>query len=147
MKPKENIEKFVRVRKPHVTTSRQMDKRTLDDSFAAMEQTIRIKSADHKQSAPGIIFRNRMIKLTAAAAVIIVAIGLVAVFVHRGPGEQIDSSNGQSPTKMMSAMSLTMAYRRGGIEAVDEQCEKAIRMLGPKPAGLTVKQLLAKTNG
>ncbi len=146
MKPKENMEKFVRVRKPHVTTSRQMDKRTLDDSFAAMEQTVRAKSADHKPSAPGIIFRNRMIKL-AAAAVIIVAIGLIAVFVRRGPDIQISSSYGQSPTKMMSAMSLTMAYRRGGIEAVDEQCEKAIRMLGPKPAGLTVKQLLAKTNG
>ncbi len=147
MKPKENIEKFVRVRKPHVTTSRQMDKRTLDDSFAAMEQTIRAKSGDHKPSAAGIIIRSRMIKLTAAAAVIIVAIGLIAVFVHQGPDEQIGSSFGQSPTKMMSAISLTMAYRRGGIEAVDEQCEKAIRMLGPKPAGLTVKQLLTKTNG
>ncbi|MHC4111616.1 MAG: hypothetical protein ACYSUY_11105 [Planctomycetota bacterium] len=147
MKPKENIEKFVRVRKPHVTTSRQMDKRTLDDSLAAMEQTIRAKSADHKPSALGIIIRNRMIKLTAAAAVIIVAIGLIAVFIHRGPDEQIGSNFGQSPTKMMSAMSLTMAYRRGGIEAVDEQYEKAIRMLGPKPVGLTVKQLLTKTNG
>ena len=87
-----------------------------------------------------------MIKLT-AAAVIIVAIGLIAVFVHRDPGEQVGSSYGQSPTKMMSAISLTMAYRRGGIEAVDQECEKAIRMLGPKPAGLTVKQLLTKTNG
>jgi hypothetical protein len=147
MKPKENIEKFVRVRKPHVTTSRQMDKRTLDDSFAAMDHTIRAKSADHKPSAPGIIFRSRMIKLTAAAAVIIVAIGLIAVVVHRGPDEQIGSSFEESPTKMMSAISLTMAYRRGGIEAVDQECEKAIRMFGPKPAGLTVKQLLTKTNG
>ncbi len=147
MKPKENIEKFVRVGKPHVTTSRQMDKRTLDDSFAAMEQTIRTKSADHKPSTPGIILRSRMIKLTAAAAVIIAGIGLIAVFVHQGPDEQIGSSFRESPTKMMSAISLTMAYRRGGIEAVDEQYEKAIRMLGPKPVGLTVKQLLTKTNG
>ena len=147
MKPKENIEKFVRVRKPHVTTSRQMDKRTLDDSFAAMDQTIRAKSASHKPSAPRIIIRSRMIKLTAAAAVIIVGIGLLAIFVHQGPDEHIDSSYDQSPTKMMSAISLTMAYRRGGIDTLDEQCEKAIRMLGPRPLRLTLGQLLAENNG
>ena len=147
MRPKKSIEKFVRVRKPHVTTSRQMDKRTLNDSFEAMEQTIRTKSADHKPSAPGIIIRSRMIKLTAAAAVIIAAIGLFTFYVHQGPGEQPVPKVVKSPTKMMTAMSLTMAYRRGGIEAVDEQCEKAIRMLGPRPLRLTLGQLLAESNG
>jgi hypothetical protein len=48
---------------------------------------------------------------------------------------------------MMTAMSLTMAYRRGGIDALDEQCEKAIRMLGPRPLRLTLGQLLAENNG
>ena len=147
MRPKENIEKFVRVGKPRVTTSRQMDKRTLDDSFAAMEQTIRTKSADHKPSVHRIIILSRMIKLTAAAAVIIVGIGLLAIFVHQGPGEQPVLKVVKSPTKMMTAMSLTMAYRRGGIDAVDEQCEKAIRMLGPRPLRLTLGQLLAENNG
>ena len=146
MRPKENIEKFVRVRKPHMTTSRQMDKRTLDDSFAAMEQTIRIKSAEHKPSAPGIIILSRMIKLT-AAAVIIVGIGLLAIFVHQGPGERSAPKVVKSPTRMMTSMSLTMAYRRGGIDAVDEQCEKAIRLLGPRPLRLTLGQLLTENNG
>jgi hypothetical protein len=67
MKSKENMEKFVKVRKPHVKTSRQMDKRTLDDSFAAMDQTIRTKSAELKPSAPGTIIRSRVIKFAAAA--------------------------------------------------------------------------------
>ena len=147
MRKKEDIEKFVRVGKPHVTTSRQMDKRTLDDSFAVMEQTIRTKSADHKPSVHRIIILSRMIKLTAAAAVIIVGIGLLAIFVHQGPGEQPVLKVVKSPTKMMTAMSLTMAYRRGGIDAVDEQCEKAIRMLGPRPLRLTLGQLLAENNG
>jgi len=147
MRPKENVEKFVRVGKPRVTTSRQMDKRTLDDSFAAMEQTIRTKSTEHKPSAPGIIIRSRMIKLAAAAAVIIVALGLTAVLVHQGPGERSVPIVVKSPTKMMTAMSLTMAYRRGGIDAVDEQCEKAIRMLGPRPLRLTLGQLLKENNG
>jgi hypothetical protein len=145
MKSKENMEKFVKDRKPHVTTSRQMDKRTLDDSFAAMDQTIRTKSTELKPGTHRIIIRSRVIKLAAAAAVIIVATGLIAVLVHQGPGEQIGYD--PSPTKMTSAISLTMAYRRGGIDALDEQCEKAIRMLGPRPLRLTLGQLLAENNG
>jgi len=146
MKSKENMENFVKDRKPHVKTSRQMDRRTLDDSFAAMDRTIRTKSVELKPSAPGIVIRSRVIKLAAAAAVIIVATGLIALFVHQGPGEQHIPAV-KSPTKMTTAISLTMAYRRGGIDAVDEQCEKAIRMLGPRPLRLTLGQLLSENNG
>ncbi len=91
--------------------------------------------------------RRSPITKLAAAAVIIVVIGLIAVFVHRDPGEQPVPKVVNSPTKMMSVISLTMAYRRGGIEAVDEQCEKAIRMLGPRPLHLTIGQLFKDTNG
>ncbi len=146
MRKKEDIEKFVRVGKPRVTTSRQMDRRTLDDSFAAMDQTIRAKSADHKPSAHRTIIRSRMLKIAAAAAVIIIGISLLAALVHQGPGER-SVPIVESPTKMMTAMSLTMAYRLGGIDAVDEQCEKAIRMLGPRPLRLTLGQLLSENNG
>jgi len=147
MKSKENMEKFVKDRKPHVQTSRQMDRRTLDDSFAAMDQTMRTKSTVLKPGAHGLIIRSRVIRLAAAAAVVIVGISLLAILVHQGPDEQNGLSYDQSPTKMMSAISLTMAYRRGGIDALDEQCEKAIRMLGPRPLPLTLGQLLIENNG
>ncbi len=145
MRPKENIEKFVRVRKPNVTTSRQMDKRTLDDSFAAMEQTVRAKSADHKPSAAKIIILSRMIKLTAAAAVIIVSISLYIA--HQGPGEQnaticiIALEDLESPAEIMTMKSLTIAYRRGGIEGIENQCEKALNILGPQPASISLGDL------
>jgi hypothetical protein len=148
MRPKENIEKFVRVRKPHVTTSRQMDKRTLNDSFTAMEQTIRAKSADHKPSTARIVTLSRMMKLTAAAAVIIVGISLYIA--HQGPSEQTDttvSKATKSPAEMQATLSLSIAYRRGGIEAVDRQCQKAIEMLGPRPAEITIQQILTEFNG
>jgi len=41
MKPTENIEEYVKLEKPHVTTGDAMDERTLNDSFAAMDETIR----------------------------------------------------------------------------------------------------------
>ncbi len=143
MRPKENIEKFVRVRKPNVKTSRQTDKRTLDDSFAAMEQTIRAKSAGHKPSTARIVTLSRMIKLTAAAAVIIV--GISFFIAHQGPSEQGRTTRvlevAESPSEIMTMKSLTIAYRRGGIEGIENQCEKALKILGPQPASLSLGDL------
>ncbi len=143
MRPKENIEEFVKVRKPHVTTSRQMDKRTLNDSFAAMEQTILAKSADHKPSTARIIILNRMMKLAAAAALIIVAISLYIA--HQGPSEQGGITRvlevAESPSEIMTMKSLTIAYRRGGIEGIENQCEKALKILGPQPASISLGDL------
>ncbi len=149
MRPKENIEKFVRVRKPHVTTSRQMDKRTLNDSFAAMEQTIRAKPADHKPSAPRIVTLSRMMKLTAAAAAIIV--GISFYIARQGPSEQGITTKflevAESPSEIMTMKSLTIAYRRDGIEGIENQCEKALKILGPQPASLSLADLFNGSNG
>ena len=144
MKPIENMEKFVRHGKPHVTTSRRMDKRTLNDSFAAMEETLRAK----KLSAPRIILRSRATRLAAAAAVIIAAIGLFTI--QWGPPEQEPpqiTSVAKSPVEMLTARSLNIAYSRGGIEAVDNQSKKAFEMLGSQPAKVSIRELLAESNG
>jgi len=142
MRPKENIEEFVKVRKPHVTTSREMDKRTLDDSFAAMEQTILAKSADHKPSTPRIIILSRMIKLAAAAVIIV---GISFYIAHQGPSEQGITTKflevAESPSEIMTMKSLTIAYRRGGIEGIENQCEKALKILGPQPASISLGDL------
>jgi hypothetical protein len=143
MRPKENIEEFVKVRKPQVKTSRETDKRTLDDSFTAMEQTIRAKSADLRPSTPRIITLSRMMKLTAAAAVIIVAISFFNA--HQRPGKQGVTNKVlevvESPSEIMTMKSLTIAYRRGGIEGIENQCEKALKILGPQPASISLGDL------
>ena len=144
MKPTENIEKFVRRRKPHVKTGRPMDKRVLDDSFAAMDETLRA----NKPSPRRIIFRSRAARLAvAAAAVIGVAIGLFMA--NQGSREQRPQMVGavKSPAEMLTVMSLNIAYRRGGIEAVDEQSNKAFQMLGSKPAKASIQELLSELNG
>jgi hypothetical protein len=143
MKPIENIEKFVSSGKPDVTTGPQMDKRVLDDSFAAMDETIAAK----KPSAAGTLLRSRATRL-AAAAVIIVAISLFTL--QRDPREQEPpqiTDVAKSPAEMLSVMSLNMAYRRGGIEAVDEQSSKAFEMLGARSVSVSVQELLAESNG
>ncbi len=142
MKSTENIEEFVRLEKPHVTTGGSMDKRTLNDSFAAMDETIRA----NKPSAAGIILRSRAAKL-AAAAVIIVGIGLLMVYRNPPVQQPKTESVAKSPADMLTAMSLNIAWRRGGIEAVDDQSQEAFRMLGSKPAKASIQELLIELNG
>jgi hypothetical protein len=48
---------------------------------------------------------------------------------------------------MMTAMSLTIAYRKGGMEALEEQYDQAFKQLGPRPGSLSVDQVLTEFNG
>jgi hypothetical protein len=83
-----------------------------------------------------------MIKLTAAAAVIIVSISF---FAHQGPSEQKDITIvlevAESPAEIITMKSLTLAYRRGGIEGLENQCEKALKIMGPQPVSLSLEDL------
>ena len=94
------------------------------------------------------ILKSPITKL-AAAAVIIIAVGLFLV--HRGPGEQIKPTEvakaAKSPAEMMTLASFTFAYHRGGIEAVEEICDKAFKMVGPRPAKVSIQELLEEFNG
>jgi hypothetical protein len=141
MKPTENIEEFVRLEKPRVKTGSTMDKRTLNDSFAAMDETIRA----NKPNAAGMIFRSRLAKL-AAAAVIIVAVGLIMVYRNPSVPQQPQQtvSVAKSPIEMLTARSLMTAYRHGGIEAINSQCDKAFEMSGQRRDTLNVKELFAE---
>ncbi len=144
MKPEENIEELVKLEKPHVNTGGAMDKRTLNDSFAAMDETVRA----NKPNVAGIILRSRTAKL-ATAAVILVAVGLMMVYRNPPAPQQPPQtvSVAKSPAEMLTAMSLNIAWRRGGIEAVDEQSSKAFEMLGSQPAKASIQELLLELNG
>lgn len=95
------------------------------------------------------VFRYRKLGWVAAAAVII--IGIAIAVVHQKPTKQVNVpsvvSRVKTPAEMMSMLSLTMAYRRGGMEAVDEQCDKALKMLGSKATSISINELLNETNG
>jgi len=84
------------------------------------------------------------IAVPAVAAVIIVA---VSFFAYRRPSiheqhEPAISTTAVSPSEMLTAMSLTMAYQRGGIEAVDKQSREGYKLLGPRPKTPTLQQII-----
>lgn len=121
-----------------------------DRAIERVRQTLIDKGKVEESSSARIwraIIQSPITKL-AAAAVIIIAVGLFLV--HRGPSEQVKPTEvakaAKSPAEMMTMASLNIAYRQGGIEAVEEICDRAFKMVGPRPASLTVKQLLAEFN-
>ncbi len=93
------------------------------------------------------IVRYSPITKLAAAAAIIVVIGLLAVRIHRRPVEQNGQKTVESPIQMMTAISLERAFRRGGLEAVEEQSRKAFRPLELRPASLSFEHIIAEFNG
>lgn len=93
------------------------------------------------------VLKSRMAKF-AAAAVIIVGIGLFLAYL--GPGEQGQGNVRQaakSPAEMVTAMSFRMAYRRGGMEALEKQCDDAVRLLGPSHPSPSLADLAGDLNG
>ena len=74
MRLPENIERFIKNRKPNVATSADIDKRVLDDSFAAMEEAMQAKSVVNQPNILRIIIKSRITKLAVAASVFIAAI-------------------------------------------------------------------------
>lgn len=149
MKHFENIEKFVRCRKPNVKTGEHMNQQTLNDSFAAMDEAIE-SSSSRAQSGP---FRfavpKRAIALLAAAAVVFIGIGL---FLDRGdyPSEVPTPRHREaapSETRLISMISLRASYRQGGFEALDEQFRDTLNRLGPPLPNLSMRDVLDGGNG
>jgi hypothetical protein len=89
-------------------------------------------------------------QLVRIAAVIAVA-AIVIFFTSRRPEKRIESAiiakPPQSPAMMLSRLSLMLAYNRGGLDAVDEQCERAFKLLGHKTNKVSINELLNENNG
>ncbi len=94
-----------------------------------------------------VILKSPLTKV-AAAAVIILAVSFFST--HQDPGKQEQPNIVEvkkSPVEMMTAISLERAFRRGGIEAVEEQCKQAFKPIAPQPGSSSIKQILAEFNG
>ena len=146
MKNFDDIEKFVRLGKPVVKTDRQLDKQTLDDSYAVMEEII-TTSEDYKSGMLKFVVRNRTMKILAAVAAIIIVIGLI---LGRDKHKQQVPPAGEfttQETKLISMMSMRASYQHGGFDALDKQFRDTLDMLGPRSSSVSMKELLEGTNG
>ncbi len=143
MKDQQKIEKLIKTQKPNLQTDGRTDDRILADSFAVMEKT-------QAESAGKLTSRSRSLKPKLAAAAMIALIAGLFMITHDRNHQKDPTKSpavAKSPAEMLTAISLKRAYRRGGIEALDKQYRKAFKILGPRPASLSVKELLTEFNG
>ena len=146
MRLTEDIEK--RIKNVNIVIDSESNKRVFSNILQAFEKSTAKDLAQTDQ--PNIwrmIFRNPLTKL-AAAALIILAVSFFSIHKDQDRQEQPGIRKAtQSPAQMMTAMSLTIAYRKGGMEAVEEQYNKAYKQLGPRPGSLSAKQIFTEFNG
>ena len=100
------------------------------------------------QTIAGTIIKSRLAKLAAAAVIILAVSFLVVLLNPNKQGETVEVSQAvKSPAELTTFASLTFAYRRGGMEAVEQICDKALAMAGPPLSGISVQNLLGEFNG
>jgi len=123
-------------------------KQKYPDEYQALISRASEKAPTHQPNIWRITLRNPIIRI-AAAAVIIVAIGLIVLY--QEPSEQVDTTTfskvTKSPAELITAMSLERAFRHGGIEAVENQCREAFKPTGPVTGILSIEQILEDFNG
>jgi hypothetical protein len=131
------------IKKLNVDPTARMHQRTLGDALKAQAESQKTESAEIHPGLSSAIMRSQVTRL-AAAAVVILLIGFVIVHQvsRRQTNGQTFTHAGKLPGEMMTAMSLNIAYRNGGLEAVEKQCDKAFKMLGLQPTRISVRELL-----
>jgi hypothetical protein len=85
-------------------------------------------------------------------AAIVAIVAFVILLTHHQSDKRVEPTaatfvEDRSPAKMMSVLSLSLAYRQGGLDAVDEQCKKAFELLGQKNTNISIGELLNENNG
>ena len=142
----EQISRMIDSGKPQFDAEKWKEKYA--EEFQILKSRAGQTSRPHRRNLWRTVIRSKLTKF-AAAAVIILAVGLFIA--RRVPDKQIDNRTkpevAKTPAEIMTAMSLNIAYRKGGMEEVEKQCDKAFEMLGPRPGRITVQEILAELNG
>lgn len=115
------------------------------------EQWKRKYSAEYQKLISRATRRPKALRFFVRIAAVIAIAMIVILFASRR-SERVSpvaavANTAQSPAEMMSILSLSTAYRHGGLPEVDEQCSRAFKMLGRKNSTVSMAELLNDKNG
>jgi hypothetical protein len=87
------------------------------------------------------ILRSPLGRAAIAAAIVVVA-SILLIGQFRPTVRKPVTEPEPAPARMVSMISLSAAFRSGGMEGLDKQCERALERLGPRPASVSMQELL-----
>ena len=90
--------------------------------------------------------RGRVFQAMAAAAMVVLALVIVARPPQRTTPPPPENRI-QSAGDLLTVGRLNAAYRRGGLEAMDRQCEAAAQRLEDRPQRTSVNQMIRELKG
>ncbi len=90
--------------------------------------------------------RGRMLKALAAAAIVILALVMIARPPQRTARPEPENRT-PSAADLLTVGCLNAACRRGGLEAMDRQCEEAAGRLGTRPERVSTRELIREFDG
>ena len=132
-------------------TTPEFDAEAWKRKYPAEFQAVLARGMKGRAGAAG--DRPRLVRLVlgrpGAGVAIAAAIVIAAALLLRGPAAREPQGPvgggrqtvARSPAKMVTMMSLTLAYRRGGTEALDQQLDEAVGILRPRSATMPMHEL------
>jgi hypothetical protein len=136
----ELIAKTINNEKPQFDAEKWKDK--YPDEYKKLISR-RDKTETHRPFILKVILGKPIVKLAAAAAIVIV----VGLLLNRDGQDQKDPIErppifSQSPAQMVSMASMRMTYQRGGLDALDQQFRDTLDVFGPRSSSVSIQELL-----
>ena len=127
-------------------TTPAFDAQAWKHKYAREFQTLLGRSGQPSQSGTGralrLVLKGSIGKL-AIAATVVATLGIFLIGrLQPGPDRPTAGPDSTSPAQMVSMISLSAAFRQGGMEGLDTQCDRALESLGPRPSSISVQELL-----
>jgi hypothetical protein len=120
----------------------EFDSEQWKQKYSAEYQSL-VSRAEKRPNVQRFLWVRPLVRVAAIVAIV----AFVILLTHHRSDKRVEPTvatfvEDRSPAKMMSVLSLSLAYRQGGLDAVDEQCKKAFELLGQKNTTISIGELL-----
>ena len=145
MRPAENIKRLIKNAK--IKINPEVKRAALKELINELEKSKITSWAGTKPNIWRIVARSRIAQTSVAAVIIIASCFFLT---HQGQNGEIKTQQitqtVKSPAELTTLASLSFAYRQGGMEMVEQMCDKALKMAGPRPANISMEEFFEEIN-
>lgn len=142
MRSKKDIEQSLKHANLGVDINAKTDQRVLDELVEKHRHSVGTRRAIQTT-----IPQRFVTRVTAVAAVIVIAALLINHQRQREHEPPPVKRATVSAAELLTVRRLNTAYRRGGMQGLERQCEEAAEMVDIRPTEMSVEDVIAEFNG